>query len=176
MQKAHRWPQSAKLHPEQPERRAERHRSQYGPPSLYLSLVSPFTVIRAFQRFLFLQGWIVGDNLRLPIGWLHTKNSPGKRAFVAAVTQIQRLAFLSPQPCRGAHTMPHHQRKKRKEKEWHIEKGKTFRDLHCSTAHDWLKYWGLLLKEPLRDRQRKQCLCVCVLFCWLKKWKENDYG
>lgn len=62
-QKAHRWPQSAKLCPEQAERRAKRHRMPcgpplslfpwYGSPSLYLSLVSPFTVIRAFQRFLF---------------------------------------------------------------------------------------------------------------------------
>jgi len=129
-QKAHRWPQSAQLHPEQPERRAERHRSLHRPPSMSLSLspplsvISPFTVIRAFHRFLFSQEWIVGDNLWLLIGWLHTKSGPGKRAFVAAATQNPAASFsFSPAPQRHTyHATP--SAKKRKEKEWHIEKRK----------------------------------------------------
>lgn len=129
-QKAHRWPQSAKLCPEQAERRAKRHRIQHGPPSLSLSLVwfslslpfsrKPLHSHQGFPTFpVFLQEWIVGDNLCPPIGWLHTKSSPGKRVFVTAATQIQRLAlffffFFPPQAHRGTHTTPHRQRKKQK--------------------------------------------------------------
>lgn len=125
-----------------------------------LSLVSPFTVVRAFQHFLFSQGWIVGDNLRLPIGWLHTKSGPGKRAFVTAATQIQRLAFLSPRPRRGTHTMPHHQRKKRKEKEWHIEKGKPYWPplLHST----WLAQILKLVAQKATDRYIKKAKSVWV--------------
>lgn len=114
-QKAHRWPQSAQLHPEQPGRRAERHRSLDGPPSL--SAVSPFTVIGAYRRFLFSQEWIVGDNLLQPY-WLtaQKKKKAGleSRLLLLLWLKIQPLAFLSPQPCWSTHAERHHQRKKEK--------------------------------------------------------------
>lgn len=134
-QKAHRWPQSAKLCPEQAERRAKRHRSQpplslfpwYGSPFLYLSLVNPFTVIRAFQRFLF----FCRSELWEIISVCLLADCTQKAALESGFLLLQRLKssgwlffFSPPQPHRGTHTTPHHQRKKRKEEEWHIENRK----------------------------------------------------
>lgn len=115
-QKAHRWPQSAKLCPEQAERRAKRHRMPcgpplslfpwYGSPSLYLSLVSPFTVIRAFQRFLFFCRSELWEIISVSL----LADCTQKAALESGFLLLQRLKssgwlfFFAPSPASQRHT------------------------------------------------------------------------
>lgn len=139
-QKAHRWPQSAKLCPEQAERRAKRHRIQhgapflslfpwYGSPSLYLSLVNPFTVIRAFQHFLFFCRSELWEIISVRL----LADCTQKAALESRFLLQQRLKssgwlfsffFPSPGPQRHTYHATPSAKKNRKEEEWHIENRK----------------------------------------------------
>lgn len=89
----------------------------YGSPSLYLSLVNPFTVIRAFQRFLFFCRSELWEIISVRL----LADCTQKAALESGFLLLQRLKssgwlffFFPPQPHRGMHTTPHHQRKKEK--------------------------------------------------------------
>lgn len=182
-QKAHRWPQSAQLHPEQPGRRAERHRGLDGPPSL--SAVSPFTVIRAYRRFLFSQEWIVGDNL-LQSYWLtaQKKSRPGKQAFVAAVPQNPAAGFsFSPPVLKHTCWATPSAKKKKRGRGTTYRKGKT-----ALTSATPPNTWPTQLTQKkkassvcqfLAAGKIKKIIClhrkhqVCrkkLVYCWLICW------